>query len=506
MSDSKRIAKNTMFLYIRMFLTMGVSLYTSRVVLNALGVEDYGIYSVVGGVITLFAFFNSAMSSATQRFLAMDVGKKDWDGLRKTFNSALIVHIGIALLVFLIAETIGLWFVNNRLNLPPGRGDEANFVYQFSIMASMIGITQVPFNALIIVRERMNVFAIISVVEVILKLVVVYLLYLSDYDKLETYAVLLFILMLVITTIYKIYCLKNFKESSFKFFNDKKFYKTLISYSGWNLFGNIAYVAKGQGTNMLLNVFFGTIVNAAYGIMMQVQNAVNSFVSNFQMAVNPQIYKNYAQGNLQQMHKLMMQSSKFSYYLMFVLTCPVVFNVDYILVWWLKNPPKYTAILVILALINLLVDCISRPLGTGSLATGKMKWYQITVGSMLFLNLPLSYLAFRITNDPPTFLYIAIGISVLTFIVRLIFLRKMVSLSISIFTKEVVLPMFYITVVCLGVLYVLNFTIGHSDTFFKLVWESILIVVISSIVIFIFGIKKSEKAMLYSMISKKIGR
>jgi len=495
-----------MLLYIRMFLTMGVSLYTSRVVLNALGIEDYGIYSVVGGVVTLFTFFNSAMSTVTQRFLAMDVGKKDWEGLRKTFNSALIVHIGIALLVLLIAETVGLWFVNFKLNLPPGKTDDANFVYQFSILTSMVSITQVPFNALLIVRERMNVFAMISIAEVVLKLFIVYLLYISPYNKLETYSVLLFLALVVVSTIYKIYCLKNFKESVFKFYKDKNYYKTLVSYSGWNLFGNIAYVAKGQGTNMLLNIFFGTVVNAAYGIMIQVQTAVNSFSSNFQMAVNPQIYKNYAQGDMQQMHKLMFQASKFSYYLMFVLICPIVFNVNFILLWWLKHPPQYTAILVNLALVNLLVECISRPLATGSMATGNIKWYQITVGTILFLNLPLSYIAFKITGDPPVFLHITIILSLITFVLRVLFLRKMVALSVLAFIKEVLLPILYVTGICIGLVYALSYAAGRSDSFLKLVWESGVIVVLCLMVIFLIGFKQSEKAMVYNLIKSRIRR
>lgn len=506
MSDSKRIAKNTMLLYIRMFLTMGVSLYTSRVVLNALGVQDFGIYSVVGGVVTLFSFVNSAMSTVTQRFLAIDVGKKDWEGLRKTFNSALMIHIGIALLVLVIAETIGLWFINYKLNLPAGRIDETNFIYQFSILTSMIGITQVPFNALIIVRERMNVFAMISVAEVLLKLLIVYLLYLSSFNKLETYSVLLFISLIIVSTIYKVYCLRNFKESKFKLYWDKAYYKTLISYSGWNLFGNIAYVAKGQGTNMLLNIFFGTVVNAAYGIMIQVQTAINSFSSNFQMAVNPQIYKNFAQGEMQKMHKLMFQASKFSYYLMFVLVCPIIFNVHFILIWWLKNPPQYTPVLVNLALINLLIECLSRPLATGSMATGKIKWYQITVGSILFLNLPLSYLGFKLTNDPPVFLYITIVLSFITFFLRLIFLKKMVDLSISYFIKDVFIPILYITCLCLGLLYTFRFYAGQSDSFFKLVWESVVIVTVTLTVVFLLGFKKSEKAMVFNLIGKKLRR
>jgi len=495
-----------MLLYVRMFLTMGVSLYTSRVVLNALGIQDYGIYSVVGGVVTLFTFVNSAMSTVTQRFLAIDVGKKDWESLRKTFNSALVIHIGIALLVLLIAETIGLWFVNHKLNLPAGRIDETNFIYQFSILASMVSITQVPFNALIIVRERMNVFAMISIAEVVLKLLIVYFLYLSSFNKLETYSVLIFIALVIVSTIYKIYCLRNFEESKFRFYKDKNLYKTLISYSGWNLFGNIAYVAKGQGTNMLLNIFFGTVVNAAYGIMIQVQTAINSFSSNFQMAVNPQIYKNYAQGDMPKMHKLMFQASKFSYYLMFVLVCPIIFNVHFILIWWLKNPPQYTAILVNLALVNLLIECVSRPLATGAMATGDIKWYQIIVGTILFLNLPLSYLAFKITNDPPVFLYITIILSFITFVLRLLFLKKMVALSISIFTKEVFLPILYITCLCVGLLYAFYFSAGLSDTFFKLVWESLVIVMVTLTVIFLLGFKKTEKAMIYNFIGKKLKR
>jgi O-antigen/teichoic acid export membrane protein len=341
-----------------MFLTMGVSLYTSRVVLNTLGVEDFGIYSVVVGVISLLGFFNAAMSSATQRFLAMDIGRENGENLHKTFNSALIIHVGIAFLVLLIAETVGLWFLNHKLNLPDSRMGVANFVYQFSILTAMVKILQVPFNALIIVRERMGVFALISIIEAILNLLVVYLLYLFPYDKLTTYAILLFIPSLIIVVVYKMYCLQNFKETTFSLYKDTALYKTLISYSGWSLFGNMAAVAKGQGINILLNIFFGTIVNAAYGIMMQVQNAVNSFVLNFQMAVNPQIYKSYVQGNMQQMHRLMFQSSKFSYYLMFVLISPVIVNINFILSWWLKNPPPYTGVFFNLKIINLIIEYI----------------------------------------------------------------------------------------------------------------------------------------------------
>lgn len=261
MSTSNSIAKNTLFLYVRMFLTMAVSLYTSRVVLNVLGVDDFGIYGIIGGIIMLFAFLNSAMSSATQRFLAIDIGKKDWNRLSNTFNATLIIHLAIGLLIVLLGETLGLWFLKNKLNIPSGRINAAIFVYHFSLLSTAITIVQVPFNALIIARERMNVFAVLSIVEVILKLLIVYLLYVSPFDKLETYAVLLFMVTLLVSTFYKIYCLKNFKESKFRWWYDKDYYAELISYSGWNLFGNVAVVAKGQGINVILNILFGTTLN-----------------------------------------------------------------------------------------------------------------------------------------------------------------------------------------------------------------------------------------------------
>ena len=485
---------------------MGVSLYTSRVVLNTLGIEDFGIYSVVVGVISLLGFFNSAMLSASQRFLAIDIGKEDWRNLHKTFNSALIIHVAIAVLVLLIAETVGFWFLNHKLNLPGSRMGVANFVYQFSIFTAMAKILQVPFTALIVVRERMGVFALISIIEAILNLLVVYLLCLFPYDKLTTYAILLFIPSLFIVMVYKVYCLQNFKETTFSLYKDTSLYKTLISYSGWSLFGNVAAVAKGQGINILLNLFFGTIVNAAYGIMMQVQNAVNSFVLNFQMAVNPQIFKNYAQGSTLQMQKLMFQSSKFSYFLMFVLICPVIFNINFILTWWLKNPPPYTGVFVNLTLINLLIECISGPLITGSLATGKIKWYQIVVGTTLFLNLPVSYWVFRASNEPSFFLYVAIVFSLITLVLRLAFLKKMLDLDIVLFLKSVIFPTQLATITSVCILYVLNSVIEKPNNFLNCMEVCICITIMNIMTVFILGFDKTERSWGYNLISNKLGR
>jgi O-antigen/teichoic acid export membrane protein len=483
---------------------MGVTLYTSRVVLNVLGVQDFGIYSIVGGIVALFAFLNGAMSSATQRFLAIDIGKKDWTNLHKTFNSTLIIHIAIAFIILFVAETIGFWFLNYKLVIPDDRIYVANFVYQFSVFTSIVSITQVPFNALIVARERMNVFAIISILDVVFKLLVVVVLSFSPLDKLKTYSVLLFLVTIIVSTIYKIYCLRNFNESKFHFYSDRSLYKSLISYSGWNLIGNSAAVAKGQGINILLNLFFGTTVNAAYGIMMQVQNAVAGFVNNFQTAVNPQIYKNYAQQNYIQMHKLMFQSSKFSFFMILVLISPIIYNVKFILVFWLKNPPPYTDIFVVLTLLNLLIESISYPLITGALATGKIKNYQIVVGVVLFLNLPLSYLCFKLSATPIVFLYVAIVLSILTLCFRLLFLRKMIKLDLKDFFNTVLIPVLITSGFVIMLLSFTYYIAGISHDFGKLLVTSVVIVIFTTCFIISFGLKNSERKMLYGLIKNRI--
>ncbi len=487
-----------------MFLKMGAELYASRIVLNVLGVKDYGIYSVVGGVVVLFGFFNAAMTTATERFLAFDIGRNENEKLRNTFNATVIIHICIALLVLLLAETIGLWFVMNKLNVPEARMDAVFWVYQFSIFTFLVTVLQVPFNALIIAREEMNVYAMLSIAEVILKLFAVFLLTVVAFDKLTLYAGLLFLLATLIALCYRIYCLKNFEESKFKWFYDKEYFVSLISYSGWNLFGNIAVVAKGQGTNMLLNIFFGTVVNAAYGITMQVQGAVNTFVVSFQTAANPQIYKTFAQGDIAQMQKLMFQVSKFSYFVLFILVCPIIYNIDFILKWWLENPPVYASIFITLTLSNLLIETISQALITGALATGKIKWYQIVVGLTLCLNLPLNYIVFKFIPDPVMYIYVAILLSVVTLFLRLRFLKSMISLDVMRFFKDVLFPVISITAICGGLIYLLYYFNITSASFLELILVSALIVVLCLIVIVLVGLKKSEKAMIKSLITNRI--
>lgn len=503
MSDNIAIAKNTFYLYIRMFFTMAVSLYTSRVVLITLGVEDYGIYIIVAGVVTLFGFFNAAMASATQRFLSFEIGKKNEDKLKKTFNSALNIHIGIAVLILFLAETVGLWFVNYKLNVPTSKLNIINWVYQLSVFTFLIGVVQVPYNALIIARERMNIYAVFSIIEVILKLLILYLLVISPFEKLKTYAFLVFAVTLLITSFYKYYCKYNFKESQYHFFYEKELYLKILSFTGWSLFGNVAVVAKGQGNNILLNLFFGTVLNAAYGITLQVQSAVSLFVSNFQMAVNPQIIKNYASENKSVYLNLIFKSSKISFFLVFLLVYPLIFNIEYLLELWLVEPPKYTSIFITLALINILIDSISGPLMTGIQSTGNIKWYQIITGSLLFLNLPIAFLFLKYDMGPEYIFYVSIVISVLALFFRLYFIHLSVKFPIIDFIKAVLLKnVFVISIVLLIIQPFKKLSYNINDFIFFII-SSLIISILSIFCIGLIGLNRSERTFIKQLIFKK---
>lgn len=487
MSSSKTIAKNTLFLYFRMFLVMGVTLYMSRIVLEQLGVSDYGIYSLVGGIVALFGFLNSSMSSATQRYLAFDLGKKDGKRLQKTFSVTLTIHIAIAILILLVAETIGLWYVNNKVVLPPDRLFAANVVYQFSVLTALIGVIQVPYDSLIIAYEKMNVYAYISIVEVGLKLGLVFLLVIYGGDKLIAYAAMMFLVSLIIRIAYQIYCRRNYIASKYSFEYDKIYFKELIGYSGWNLFGGMAAVSRGQGINIVLNLFFGTVVNAAYGITLQVQSAVNQFVTNFQRAVNPQIIKTYSEGNLERMHKLIIQSSKFSFLLMLLLVAPILFNTDFVLNLWLKNPPEFTASFVQLSLIGVLIDCISGPLMVAVQATGKIKIYQITIGSLIILTLPLAVVWLHYGGKPVVVYYSVILINILSFLARLFFLKALLGLNIGKFLKVAIFRMALVSLMIFSVFIFLE-SYNNQDG-----WLSILYtILITTTSILTIGLSKSD--------------
>lgn len=342
MADGKRIAKNTLMLYLRMFLVMGISLYTSRIVLEQLGIVDYGIYNVVGGVVAMFGFINASMAASTQRYLTFDLGRKDLEHLNITFNTSLHIHVIIALVVVSIGEIGGVWFMYNKMQIPPDRMTAAFWVFQFSLASMIVTFINVPYNALIIAYEKMSAFAYISILEVVMKLGIAFLLMASPIDRLIYFAILNFVSSIIVRIIYTIYCSRNFAAVKLRRLFNKSLFKEMSGFAGWSLFGQLAAIGFTQGLNVLLNMFFGPAVNAARGVAVQVQGAVSQFSMNFQTAINPQITKSYAQQDFGNMHMLVCRSSKFTYFLLFALTLPILLETPYILNLWLKEVPDYT--------------------------------------------------------------------------------------------------------------------------------------------------------------------
>jgi len=502
LSSNKRIAKNTMMLYVRMLLIMGISLYTSRIVLNTLGFEDFGIYHVVAGFVSMFAFLNSAMSSATQRFLSFEIGNRDFTKLRNVFSMSVNIHFIIAFVILFLAETIGLWFVKTQLTIPPERMEAVQWVYQFSIFTLMVNMVSVPYNAIIIAHEKMNVFALVSIVEVTLHLLIVFMLQWFGFDKLKLYAVLMFSVSLIIRLIYGIYCKYKFKESNFRFFWDQPLFKTLMSFAGWNLWGNVASVIMGQGVNILLNIFFGPVLNAARGISYQVKGAMSQFVGNFQVAMNPQIIKTYASGNSKYMNQLIFKGARFSFFLLFTLSFPVLIETQFILELWLKTVPEYTIIFTQLVIIIILIDSISGTLRTAAQATGRIKLYQAVVGGLLILNLPLSYIMLKLGYTPEVTFYIGIIIAVIALICRLIILKNLIALEVAKFFIEVIVKSFLVVIVsCILFFGIIHFMEGILTNPFLTI---ILAIIISISSVYFVGLDKDEKKFINLMIREKL--
>lgn len=481
---------------------MGVGLFTAGIVLNTLGISDYGIYNIVGGFVSMFGFLNSSMSSATQRFLSFDLGINDKEQLRKTFSSAVTIHFAIALIIVFALETFGLWYINNKLNVPAFRMTAINIVFQFSVFSTFFGIIQVPYNALITAHERFNVYAYISFIEIALRLIILYFLVHVEHDKLVLYAALLFVCSFIIRMIYRIYCRKNFPESRYKFYFDKAYFKTLISFTGWNLFGEIAAIARGQGNNLALNWFFGTVINAAYGVTMMIQGVVTNFVSNFQVAVKPQIIKSYSSGDKERSFKLMFQSAKFSFGVMLMMIAPILGSLKFILDQWLKNYPQQSLLFIHLALFTVLIDTLSNPLMMGLQATGHIKMYQAVVGVLVFLNLPISYVLIRITHQPEMVFTTSLVLAFVALGFRLYFLKINMKFPVTLFVKEVLFK-----VMILGIA-VLLIWFGVEQINFDHQW--VLFLVKSGILLFTAGIlayqillNASEKGNIKGMVMQK---
>ena len=504
-SNGKRIAKNTLFLYFRMLLLMLVSLYTSRLVLNKLGVIDFGIYNVVGGIVAMLGFLNSAMANAVQRFLSFEIGKGNNNRVNHIFNVALFAHFCIAGIVFVLMEVLGVWYLNTYMNIPLERLSAANWVLQCSILTTLFSIIQVPYNAIIIAKEQMSIYAYISILEAFLKLAIVYLLYIGNFDKLKLYSVLMTLVTIVILLLYRIYCVKKYSEARSRWVRDYKTLKDISGFAGWNMFGELAWVFTGQGVNIVLNLFFGPSVNAARGLSDQVNGAVYRFINNFQTAVNPQLVKDFAMDRLDEMKSLLYKSTRFSYYLMLILSLPLIFDMNIILQIWLDNVPKYTTEFCQLILICSLVSTISNLFSQVARAYGKIRRYQIFVSLFLFLNFPLSYLLLSIGASPLSTVAVNIAIQFLLLLVRLYFANKMINLSILEFVKKVLLPIMKVTVISL--IFPLVCLFGIEDE--NLMYISVFIVSLffTAISVWLVGLEAGEKVLardlIFSVVRKK---
>lgn len=504
LANNKRIAKNTLFLYFRMILILVVSLYTSRVVLRELGVVDFGVYNVVGGIVLMFSFLNSSMSTATQRFLTFELGKGDFYRLKSTFSASLNIHIVLGGIIFIFAETIGLWFVNEKLVIPPERLFAANVVYQCSILSFFINITQVPYNASLIAHEKMDIYAYLSIFEVVGKLCVAIVLVRYGDDKLIIFAFLVLLIHVILLFLYRAYCIFNYKECRLSLFWDKNLYKEITSFASWNIFGSIAWLFKGQGLNILLNLFFGPAINAARGLSYQISGTLSGFVSNFTLALNPQITKHYAQGKIQEMELLSYVGLKFSYMLLFLFVFPILLNVEYIMTLWLGNVPSYTSIFVTLVLIDELINSIfGSPLMTSLMATGNIKRYQIVVSICIMQIFPLAYIVFFLGSHPESVFYIMIMISLLSGVIRLHFCVKQLGYSYDHFVEVTFRPVLKVTLLSIPLPLFFKFCLFTHNNFVNhfFIFMSSLFIIIGCI--YSVGLTHKEKTLLLNKIASK---
>ena len=505
--NNKRIAKNVSFLYLRMLFLLVIGLYTSRVILNALGIVDFGIYNVVGGIVAMFSFINGSISTATTRFLTYELGKKSNQyKMRLVFSTALIIHICICLIVFLLFETIGLWYVHNVLVVPPEKFTATLFVYQFSVVTAIINIISVPYNATIIAHEKMGTFAYISIFEATANLTIAFIIAYIDTNKLIVYGLLLMFVQVILRIIYGVYCAKHFPETKGDWILDKQKTKEMGRFALWIMNGAIALIGYTQGLNLLLNFFFGPVVNAARGIAVTVQGKVMQFCNNFQMAINPQITKSYANGNLSYMHELICNASKFSVILMFLLSFPIILETDFILNLWLGNPPEYTSTFVQLTLIIGIIDALRMPLNTSIHATGNIKKFQLYEGGISLLILPFAYIALKMGMAPLSVFLVQMIMFVFIQLTRILIVCPAVNMPIIFYLRNVIFnSLIIICPVVLGI-YSLKYCLNFKDELYEFITLGFIATLSTIILTFYFGIPPAMRFKIINNIKTKIKR
>lgn len=478
----------------RMLVMMAVSLFTSRLTLSALGIEDFGIYNVVGGVVGLFGIVSGSLQAAISRFLTFELGAGNKERLARVFCTSINIQAALSVIILLIAETVGLWFLNCKVVIPEGRLFAANMVYQFSLVSCVLGLLNMPYGAAVVSHERMSAFAYMSIFDVVAKLLVVYAILHAPCDKLILFAFLLMLVPLFGMLITRMYSQRHFEECHYHWVFDRGLFKEMFGFAGWNFIGTSSAILRDQGGNIIINLFCGPAVNAARGIAMQVNGAVSRFVENFMVAVNPQITKSYAAGDYDYMHRLMFQSARFSFYILLLLSLPILITTPYLLNLWLVEVPEHTVNFVRLVLVFTMSESLASPLVTAMLATGRIRNYQIVVGGCQMLNVPISYVFLRVGCPPETVVIVAIGVSVLCEMTRIFMLRKMIGLSARSFIKNV-----YFNVIGVSLLSSVVPAVCSQflpSTFLSFVGLCILSLCSAALVTFFVGCKREERQLV----------
>ena len=500
--SNARIAKNTVMLYFRQIVIMLVSLYTVRVVLEVLGTEDYGIFNVVGSVVVLFMFLNTAMTNSTQRFLNFSLGRNNTEQARDVYSASFVVHAAIAALVVILAQTVGVWFFQTWLNIPSERHTAALVVYQFSIMSAVISILQTPYRATIIAYEKMSFFAMLSIIEAVLRLGVVFLLPLILFDKLIIYAALVGITSVIVLLILKLYCNRTFEIAHFKLCKDKKLFRQFLGFSGWNVLGQSAGACSAFGINALVNIFSGVIVNAAMGIATQVNTAIFQLMNNFQTAFNPQITKSYAAKDIDYFMQLIFRTSRISFFLLLFFVVPIYVNTDFLLQLWLSTVPEYSMIFIRLFLLHTLIDAIAGPLWVSIHATGDIKKYQIIGSCIVFIHLPLSFLFLWLGFSPMWVLITKVLLNILLLGWRIVYLGDRVSFPVANYLYKVIIPILAVGGISSVIIFFLN-SILLSDWLGLLISCIVSTVCIGCLAYFI-GLNGKERLWLKGWLATRI--
>ncbi len=504
MSDNTRIAKNTIFLYFRSFLMMAIGLYSSRVVLQVLGIDDFGLYGAVGSIVTMFTILNGVLSAGTSRFLTFELGRNDKNKLRATFSASFAMHLLFAIILFVALEIIGLWFLNNKMIIPEGREFAANVLFQFSVLSSMFSVTQVPYGAIIIAREKMSIYAYVGIAEAIFKLALIFfLLYVPTADNLIAYAIIIAAWSIGLQIFYRFYCRKHFEETKLYVCKDKVIYKNMLSYSLWDLVGQFCATGNTQGINILINMFFGVTVNAARAVAYQVESAITQFSGNFLTSVRPQITKSYAIGDYNRYFQLIFESGKFAYFLLFLLSLPIFLEAEYILKLWLTVVPDYTVLFLRCVMVITLFRLVAQPLITGIHATGRVKRLNLTSGIYAAGTfLPMVYIFYKL-GLPVWTCFVAQGFT--AFICTLLEIRslyKEIEFNIMQYVSKVYLIAFAVSAVaCICPALVIYF---FDEGFFRLILTGTVSLFSTAITVYFLGINKSVREKIHSFIKQKL--